>query len=163
MTTIFDYICKLAPCLIFLRVSGIGHVSIGSELCAALGMDVGNYLAQTSASAVTLPSSLKKVYVKPSSYWSEGECGTPGIIYMEEAEYLQEMNRIQDDRFVLLKAYKRVEERESGTTTAEWEAAINGEEGCWSARDKLPCDEDLEYEESEPGSDQSDEFPCLFD
>ncbi|KZP05552.1 hypothetical protein FIBSPDRAFT_877421 [Athelia psychrophila] len=41
-------------------------------------------------------------------------------------------------RFVLLKKQKVAEDNGVGTTTADWEAALNGEEGCWSLKNQVP-------------------------
>ncbi|KZP08182.1 hypothetical protein FIBSPDRAFT_939142 [Athelia psychrophila] len=147
----FDFISKLAPFLTHLRISGIGYdESFPNELAAALGIEYSHHGHQfpTDTEFGRLPSSVQKVYVKPSSCDSGGECGTSALTYDETMADLEGLNQLEDERFVLLKAYKRAEER-VGTGTADWESAVRGEEGCWSLRDKLPSDGHIEYEDSE--------------
>lgn len=152
-----DYISKLAPYLALLRISGVGGISsLGGTLSIGLGLEYrSRYPRSADARIGALPPSVEKVYVQPSSDPNMGTCGGDanedpydGII----AE-LEEINRLGDERFVLLKACKRLQEREMGTTAADWEAAIKGEVGCWSLGDKLPCNGRIESEQLGPGDD----------
>lgn len=142
----FGCIPKLAPTLVVLRVSGVGQTSIGVELRNAFGIKSPPEYGRSTKPVAMLPSSLKRVYVKPSSCPIGGWCGTSEDEYEGEIAYLEALNKVQDSRFVLLKAYKRAEEGTIGRTTNDWEAAIYGEDGCWSLDDKLGYDEDIEYE-----------------
>ncbi|KZP12667.1 hypothetical protein FIBSPDRAFT_984632 [Athelia psychrophila] len=152
-------ISKLAPSLIYLRISQIGQICIAGELSDAMG--ITGHFTHDSALVKTLPPSLQKVYAKPSSYWMGQVLVGDGGSYVVDVGHLEEANQLRDDCFVLLKAHKIAEDLVMGTTTKDWEAAINGEEGCWSIEDKLAHDESIEYEGwSEPELTDED-FDCL--
>lgn len=156
-----DCISKFAPLLTHLRISGVGlEDRLHVELATAL--NIKNIKKPYRSSIAEMMLSLKELYIKPSSYPHSGFCGTDDDAYDGLVEFLKELNSFEDDRFVLLEPYRRKEERRQALTTADWEAAINGEDGCWSLRGRLlpsNCTEDEEPEsEDDPVPVQS-----LFD